>query len=236
MKTKASAAALALGLLSGCANVNYETTRAGTFQGDLVVVWLRDTGSAGDGTFVYVPSPRDPLTFTRPDGKTRVPVIEPGMMYTDGGSIPPIGRVFNGLTPWNYGPAYMIHDWLFAARQCLNDGRTDAAYRKIEDATFQDSAEVIAEAIKALEESGKVKKRDISGPTVTYAVTSPFSLDRWKVKGACDPVTPEDRKLALRAIGFTPQIGDIAGLRTFTNEEGAVISEPAAEVVAIFSF
>ncbi|MCY1128520.1 hypothetical protein OU426_16780 [Frigidibacter sp. RF13] len=236
MNVKASAAALSLGLLSACANVNYETTRAGTFQGDLVVVWLRDTGKAGDGTFIYVPSPRDPLTFTRPEGETRVRVIAPEMMYTDGGSIPPIGRVFNGLTPWNYGPAYMIHDWLFAARQCLNDGKTDESYRKMEEATFQDSAEIIAEAIKALEVSKKVKKRDISGPTVTYAVTSPFSLERWKVKGACNPVTADDRKLALRAIGFTPEIGDIAGFRTFTNEEGAVISEPAAEVVAIFSF
>lgn len=226
----------ALALIGGCANVDYNRIEAGRFDGDLVVVWLRDTGPAGDGTFIYVPSPANPLIFTRPEGETSAQVVRPQMMYTDGGSIPPIGRVFNGLTPWNYGPAYMVHDWLFAARQCLNDGVRRPEYLQIEQMTFQQSAEIIAEAIKALEVSGKVRKRDISGATVTYAVTSPFSLERWKIRGACNEVTSADRALALKAIGQTPEPDDNAGIRTFTNEEGAVISEPAAEVVAIISF
>ncbi|MFN4203527.1 MAG: hypothetical protein ACK4GM_10775, partial [Tabrizicola sp.] len=132
--------------LVACANIDYGTIDEGKFSGEVAVVWLRGTGPLGDGTFVYVPTPDRPLTFTRPEGETAGKAITPPMMYTDGGSVPGLARAFRGFTPWNYGPAYIVHDWVFMARQCLNAGRTDPVYLALDDLTFQDSAEIIAES------------------------------------------------------------------------------------------
>lgn len=64
------AIAALLSLTAGCANVNYAKTEPGKISGEMAVVWLKGTqGGSGDGTFVYVPTQRDPLTFTRPEGK-----------------------------------------------------------------------------------------------------------------------------------------------------------------------
>ena len=41
---------------SGCANVNYQDTKPGTFRGEVAVVWLGGTDRTGDGRFVYVPT------------------------------------------------------------------------------------------------------------------------------------------------------------------------------------
>ncbi|WP_149589010.1 hypothetical protein [Tabrizicola flagellatus] len=221
-------------MLAACASVNYGTIDEGTFSGEVAVVWLRGTASLGDGTFIYVPTPNRPLTFTRPEGETAGKTITPPMMYTDGGSVPGLARAFRGFTPWNYGPAYIVHDWVFMARQCLNAGRTDPVYRALEDLTFQDSAEIIAESIKALETSGRVKAGDISGPGVTYAVTSPFSHALWR-KAACEEVTPGHRSMALEAVGRKPEVGDASRLRILAGPDGARQAAQAV-VVAVSRF
>ncbi|MDZ4088173.1 MAG: hypothetical protein U1E69_15395 [Tabrizicola sp.] len=227
-------AALVLLTVAGCANVNYDRTEPGAFKGEVAVVWLKGTGPSGDGTFVYVPTPQRPLTFTRPKGKTAGQTITPPMMYTDGGSVPGLARAFRGLTPWNYGPAYIVHDWVFMARQCLNTGATDATYTDLAPLTFQDSAEIIAESIKALEVSKRVNARDISGAAVTFAVTSPFSKARWSAR-ECREVSPEHRKMALEAVGRAPEIGDESRARMLVLPDGE--RRPAnAVVVAVTTF
>lgn len=107
----------ALGLaLSGCATVDYLHTPAGQFKGTVFVMWVGEGNGSGDGNFLFVPDPRDPLIFTRADPQSLGGVIQPGLMYTDGGSIPKIAQVFNGFSPWGYAPGYMIQDWLFVGR------------------------------------------------------------------------------------------------------------------------
>jgi hypothetical protein len=221
-------------LLAGCANVDYQATRAGEFKGEVVLIWVGGSGDAGDGRFVFVPNPRRPLTFTRPGDGGRV--VAPGMIYTDGGSIPRIGQVFRGLSPWNYGPAYVVHDWLFRARQCLNDKIATPEEAAIEGMEFQESAEVIAEAIKALEESGRVRPDDISGPIVTLAVTSPVSRDLWRKEGACERVSAPHREAALNAVGRTTRVGALVVPRTTVMVDGAPVPVPPAEIVGVFSF
>lgn len=217
-----------------CANVDYDRTQPGEFTGEVAVVWLKGTGPSGDGTFVYVPTPQRPLTFSRPEGETAGQILTPPMMYTDGGSVPGLARAFRGLTPWNYGPAYIVHDWVFMARQCLNTGATDAKYKALDALTFQDSAEIIAESIKALEVSKRVNARDISGAAVTFAVTSPFSKARWTAK-ECRKVSPEHRAMALDAVGRTPEIGSESRMRMLVRPDGARRSATAV-VVAVTSF
>jgi hypothetical protein len=220
----------------GCANVDYASVEKGSFEGEVAVVWLRGTEGPGDGTFVYVPTPRKPLTFTRPEGKTAGAVIVPTMIYTDGGSIPSVGRLFNGLTPWNYGPAYIVHDWLFRAKQCLNANSPNPDYAVVRNLTFQDSAEIIAESIKALQEEGRVRKDDVSAAVVTAGVTSPITRSYWNQKGPCKEVSAADSRLALEAVGRGPRTGDEGRARILREDGATTVSEPAAVVVAVTSF
>jgi hypothetical protein len=110
--------ALAL-MLTGCITADYLRTPAGHFKGSVFVMWVGEGNEYGDGNFVFVPDPRDRLRFTRHNPQSHGAVIEPGIMYTDAGSIPKIAQVFKGFSPWGYAPAYMIHDWLFVGRHCL---------------------------------------------------------------------------------------------------------------------
>lgn len=191
-------------LLAGCVSSSYEATAPGTFKGSVVVLWVGEgSGQAGDGKFLFVPDPDEPLIFKRPDGE----VIQPGLMYTDGGSIPPIGQLFNGFSPWGYAPAFMIHDWLFVARHCIVDGMPTPEHEKLRHVDFDDQSEIMAEAIKGLVESGKVKRNDFAGATITGAVDSVVARQKWDERGGCEEmhVTPKHLKEARRLM---PRAGE----------------------------
>jgi hypothetical protein len=123
-------------------------------------------------------------------------------MYTDGGSIPRIAQVFKGFSPWGYAPAYMIHDWLFVARHCLIDGMDEARFKSVRDVSFDESAQILGEAIQALVQTGRVQQNDLAGATITGAVDSSIAQALWDQKGACAEsiVTPEHAAIAERTI------------------------------------
>src|SRR5262245_3498982 len=114
MGTSMRATILVVTLLSvmlaagGCAGQLYKGLKPGKLEGKVIVEWMEPD------EFLFTPSTEKPLRFTRSDGK----VIEPGVMYTDGGSIPRPLWVFRNYSPWGYGPAFVIHDWLFHQNQC----------------------------------------------------------------------------------------------------------------------
>lgn len=89
---------LALAGLAGCAEVNFEDARPGEFEGAVSVYWLEQSTSASGsgGRFVYVPVPGFELRFIRPEGSVPA-AIAPGVMYTDGGSIPRVAQAFRGF-------------------------------------------------------------------------------------------------------------------------------------------
>ncbi|PIE15368.1 MAG: hypothetical protein CSA68_06745 [Rhodobacterales bacterium] len=186
---------LLITVLAACGTVDFDKAPVGRFEGSLLVMWVREGNRLGDGRFVFVPSRTNPLTFHRNKPGAAVTRIRPEMMYTDGGSIPKAGQLFNGFSPWGYAPAYMIHDWLFVARHCLNDGAPSDEERKIANMAFQESAEITAEAIKTLIASGKVKKNDVAPRVIAGVVAGPFAYERWVLKGACsgDRVSQEHR-------------------------------------------
>jgi hypothetical protein len=188
--------------LSGCAMVDFWHTPPGQFSGSVFVMWVGEGNAAGDGNFLFVPDPRDPLIFHRPNPSSHGAKIQPGLMYTDGGSIPKIAQVFKGLSPWGYAPAYMIHDWLFVGRHCLVDGETGTRFDEIRDVNFKDSATILAEAIQALFVSKQVSRKDIAGETITSAVDSFVAKNMWDQKGACaaTAVSAKDRAAAEAAI------------------------------------
>lgn len=224
---------LLLACLSACGVVDYDTAPEGEFTGSLLVMWVGEGGPAGDGRFVYVPSPSAPLTFQRkaPDGS--VQAITPGIMYTDGGSIPRQAQLFSGFSPWGYAPAYMVHDWVFVARHCLNDGTPDETHLPYADMTFHESAEIIAEAIKTLIRSGRVKERDVAPRVISGTVAGPISYQRWVVKGECvsDQVSEAHRE----EVEFALTVRNLER----SGAEALIIAPPGLEparLVAEFTF
>lgn len=190
---------LALGsllLAAGCATIDYDSVDRGRFQGSAIVVWVGpgDRDILGDGKFLYVPVRGRELVFTRPSssdpsgGSGR---IQPEAFYTDGGSIPRSVQWLRGFNAWGYGPAYIIHDWLFVARKCLNDAETDGdlitdEMRKISKVTFRESALIMAETIRTLVDDYDIGGgNEVSGPTISNVTAGPISYDLWTEKGKC---------------------------------------------------
>ena len=170
-------AAVAAIAIAGCASQPYRDTREGKFSGALDVRWVKND------YFRFIPNSYDPFTFTRFDG-TR---IRPGTMHTDGGSIPRFFWGVPGFSPWGYAPAYIIHDWLFRAKQC---GYTpDNKFR------FSESADVLAEGLKAIMETDQAVRNYFVFDSVYSAVKSPIAERLWE-RGRCEP-GPDDKGLYL---------------------------------------
>ena len=229
--------ALLFAPFSACGYVNYSELYEGEFSGSLFVMWVteNETGS-GDGKFVFVPNPRNPLIFTRRNPDATLTTIQPGMMYTDGGSIPRPTQFFRGFSPWGYAPAYMVHDWLFVARHCITDNDARPEELPVAKMSFQESAEVIGEAIKTLIAAGKVQGNDVAPSVISGAVAGPISYRRWVIEGAChdDRVTPKHEAEARSGIPGT--LRSQKGIRVETLSDGSRAKVSPAQFVTEISF
>jgi hypothetical protein len=117
----------------------YGKLRAGRFVGVPTLKW------DGPDSFIFMPDASQPFYFERADGRK----IQPTQMQTDGGSIPYVFRALSKFSPWSFGPAFIIHDWLFVAHKRGIAPDTDW--------TLDSSAIVMAECIKTLMTSGFVR-------------------------------------------------------------------------------
>jgi hypothetical protein len=176
-------------ILVGCTFNDYDDLPSGEYSGKVFLYWVGgSTPFLGDGKFVFIPAKEDPLTFTyRPSRDTAKEfVIEPDAIYTDGGSVPRIFAGVKGLSPWDYGPAYVVHDWLFVAKRCRSGGSTDPKYAFIDDFTFKDSAEMMGAGLKALIES-KTEVPDAETAALTIANTTASFVSRslWNQSQDC---------------------------------------------------
>lgn len=190
-------------LTSSCSIVDYSGIDKGTFRGSAIVVWAGpgNENNSGDGKFLYVPVAGRELEFTRParpNPSGRSGTIRPEAFYTDGGSIPRSLQALTGFNAWGYGPAYVIHDWLFIAKKCLNDENNDNItdeMLKIEKMTFRESAIVLGETIRTLVDQYKIGTGDeFSGPIITSVTAGPISHKLWSEKGKCESNRVTDPK------------------------------------------
>jgi len=154
---------LALGL-SGCASIHYAKTNPGELKGKLIVQWIEPD------QFIFLPDKERPLTFTRHNKQT----ITPGVMYTDGGSIPRPLWAFRGYSPWGYAPAFIVHDWLFEMKHCNLPGN--------EKYTVDEAGWVMSEIMKSMME--KTGSEKLTMYAMFEAVTSPIAVDLWN-NGKC---------------------------------------------------
>jgi hypothetical protein len=223
--------------LGHCAPVNYAALPEGEFSGSLFVMWVGEGGAQGDGKFVFVPNPDAPLVFRRKGAMPSVPEVRPGLMYTDGGSIPKAAQLFKGFSPWGYAPAYMVHDWLFVARHCIRDGKATEAQKALAAVDFADSAAILGEAIRTLVAERRVDPNDLAGAVITGTVNGPISRAIWDRPGQCDKRAVSDAHRAEVERAFPGR--SKARLRDALDApEGftAPARGPRARIVAEFTF
>ncbi|SLN21733.1 hypothetical protein ROA7450_00789 [Roseovarius albus] len=199
--------------LSACGFVNYSDSKPGTLSGSIFVMWLEPgfDSNSGDGKFLFVPAPNDPLVFVPAEPYGAVTRITPQMMYTDGGSIPRIAQAFRGFNPWGYAPAYMLHDWIFVVKNCagLTDyppGWDPQEIRAISAMEFRQSATLMGDVIRTMEDSAQVGSSEIAPAAITSAVSGSISRAKWKEDPAsCQArLIPDDlRDDVNAALGFT---------------------------------
>lgn len=155
----------------------------------------------GEDRFVYYPYYSDPLVYKLPKALAKrigASSIRPGAIYTDGGSIPSAVKGWAGFSPWGYGPAYIVHDWLFVAHHCiltnrveLHDKRDRSEVEKVRRIDFQLSADMLASVIQALVKQNKVPKRGFAPAAIYSAVESGVAKSLWDSRDprSCDPPT-----------------------------------------------
>ena len=172
-----------IALLAACGAISYDSVGAGRFKGTVIVAWVDDGSEAlGDGRFVYIPTD---FTFDTTLSNGKPITLTPGMIFTDGGSIPRAAQLFRGFSPWGYAPAYIVHDWLFVARRCVLDNEATSNEMIVEDLVFEDSSWLIASAIKTLIDTKRVRANDVAPRVITGAVGSPIAAARWNATGEC---------------------------------------------------
>jgi hypothetical protein len=184
---------------AGCVTPDIDLDDPGKVSGYLMVFW------DGEDNFIYYPLyDSDPLRFYLPKNiakKLGTKYIQPGIIYTDGGSIPRAVRGWSGLSPWGYGPAYIVHDWLFIAHHCILNGHTERHDKrdrnevgKVEQVDFQLSADLLAAVIQALVAQNKVPKRDFAPKAIYTAVDSTIAKNLWDSRNP-DSCRPPDEKV-----------------------------------------
>jgi hypothetical protein len=203
-------------VLAACASP-YFGAKHGNMSGSVVTVWV------GADNFLFVPGrPDQAFAF---ETATTKRLIEPGLMYTDGGSIPRIAQVFPGFSPWGYGPAYIIHDWIFYGRHCALDRGAINQSEYADDVRFADvngdptkppnhprhnavsfdeSALILAEAIKTLIDQGNVPPRPLPAELISAAVDSPIALGLWNAAGRCESNHVNPRHIAIAWLRILP--------------------------------
>lgn len=163
-------------LITNCSTYD-KTPAGGKFEGEARMVpvtpntfFFYRPQDRDDVLFAYIPSAEGKYATRFKDGK-----ITPDAMLTTGASVPRALWGYNGLSPFDYTRAALIHDWLFEAHHryefgeyLLKSGTDEAAKRKGErlvreygpykSITQDDASEIYAECIRSLmEETDRIQ-------------------------------------------------------------------------------
>src|SRR5262249_26875407 len=156
------------------ARAQLSKSKAG-MSGTLLIQW------DGENRFIFVPDANDPLKF----GTISNREIVPGRMYTDGGSIPRVFWGAKGFSPWGYGPAYVVHDWLFHQHRCKHDSPPNRY-------SLNESNQVLNEAIEYLMRTKKVPTNQQARSLIKWAVDK-FAWAAWNDSCDAEPPAPSEK-------------------------------------------
>ncbi|MEL6624974.1 MAG: hypothetical protein AAFQ83_24560 [Bacteroidota bacterium] len=126
--------------------------------------------------FEFIPVKEAPFAFVRHTGER----IVPGRMYTDGGSIPRPFWVNENLSPWTYGPAFLIHDWEFDVHHC-----------KMSDKSFEEVRDTMMEAIHTLIQMELSPMSDLAFRAIYVGIDSQIAREMWNKNPEECPLPPQ---------------------------------------------
>lgn len=144
-------------------------------SGTLLIQWNDES------RFIYMADPQNGLRFQTRDGRE----VKPTRMYTDGGSIPRVFWSVKGFSPWGYGPAYVLHDWLFHQHRCGNDKAPN-------NYSMEQANEVLDDAINLLMEQKKVQANQQARHLIKWAVDK-FAQAAWNEPCDAEPPSPDSK-------------------------------------------
>jgi hypothetical protein len=176
------AALLSAVFLSTLACAEAKKASSVILEGTLLIQWT------GEDRFIYVPDPKNPLRFLTRRGRE----IRPSRMYTDGGSIPRVFWWVKGFSPWGYGPAYVLHDWLYHQHRCHLDSEPNIF-------SFDEANQVLDDAIGYLMITKKVDANPRARRLIKWGVDQ-FGQRAWDEPCDADPPT-EAKGLAPITVG-----------------------------------
>ena len=106
---------------------------------------------------------REHFRFIRGTGE----VIEPGMMFTDGCSIPRALWFVKDLSPWSYAPAFLVHDWLFDSHHA---GTTDKSF---------EVRDIVLDGMRTLMGSGVCEANRLAFDLIYSGIDSFIARQAW---------------------------------------------------------
>jgi hypothetical protein len=131
-------------MLCSCSTqLRYSEVKPGQILGRPAVVWETPD------RFLLKRDTQRPFRFLRHNGD----VIEPQNLHTDGGSVPRMLWGYEGFSPWQFAPAYLIHDWLYEShRRGLKPGTRASGFKRADGSSRpldrEEADEIMAEVIK----------------------------------------------------------------------------------------
>jgi hypothetical protein len=139
--------------------------------------WLSLKDTPDPNYFALIPHKGAAFSFQRPNNGA---VIAPRHMFTDGGSVPWLAQSLPNLSSWGYGPAYLVHDWLFDLHHCR---RTDLGFEAVRD--------VMMEGVKTLMETGVCVKSELSFWLLFQGIDSSSAREYWNTNTAGCTLPPD---------------------------------------------
>lgn len=127
----------------------------GSFVGNLVVEYV------SLNHYLYTPGD---FAFVRANGQ----VIQPGVMDTDGASVPRLLWSIAEFSPWDVFKAAAIHDWLYIAHHQGNDS-----------IDFATANLILAEAMYTQGQDGPDQVSDLTIWAYLAAVSTPIGQEVW---------------------------------------------------------
>jgi hypothetical protein len=164
-----AAAALSANIVPSLAFSQAKKSNSVEMKGVLLIQWSNET------RFIYVSPADNPLRFTTRNGGE----VRPGRMYTDGGSIPRLFWSVKGFSPWGYGPAYVLHDWLYHQHRCDRDGPPNKF-------SFEEANEVLDDAMAFLMVAKKVDSNRLARRLIKWGVDN-FGQAAWSESCDAEP-------------------------------------------------
>lgn len=138
----------------------------GRFEGQPRLIWV------APDLFLHEPQTAKPFRFIRANGE----MIAPGRMFTDGGSIPRALWSIPNFSPWTYGPAFLVHDWLFDLHHCGQDTRS-----------FEEVRDIMLEGVRTLMETGVCQMNRLTFDLIYAGIDSFIARQIWNRPGCTLP-------------------------------------------------